>query len=302
MENIIEIEHLSYGYSKNKKVLEDISLNVPKGSIYGFLGANGAGKSTTMRLLMGLHESNTEDNIKVFGQSVSKIYPEGFRRIGSLIDYPAFYSHLSGYDNLKVVCIIRDLPLSKIDETLELVGLSEAKNIKMKKYSLGMKQRLAIGLALISDPELLILDEPVNGLDPQGMVEVRELLVKLNKEKGITIFISSHLLQEIDKMVTHLGIIAEGKIKFEGSREELNQLYSYQRTKFVMENAKDFQSFVADEKIELKDESTLLIDTNSQDKIAEINTKLVENGAKIYQISSEGGLEDWFMELTKQKN
>lgn len=302
MENIIQIENLSFGFSKNKKVLEDININVPKGSIYGFLGANGAGKSTTMRLLMGLHESDYSDAIKVFGQSVSEVYPKGFHRIGSLIDYPAFYSHLSGYDNLKVVCIIRNLDLSKIDETLELVGLTEAKNIKMKKYSLGMKQRLAIGLALISNPELLILDEPVNGLDPQGMVEVRELLVKLNQEHGITIFISSHLLQEIDKMVTHLGIIADGKIKFEGSREKLNELYSYQKTKFVMKNAADFQEILTDEEYELRDENTILMATNSQEKVANINKKLVEKGAEIYQISSEGGLEEWFMELTKQKN
>lgn len=302
MEKIIQIENLSYGYSKHKKVLEDISLNVPKGSIYGFLGANGAGKSTTMRLIMGLHKSDTSNAIKVFGEDVSKIYPEGFRRIGSLIDYPAFYSHLSGYDNLKVVCIIRNLDISKIDEILELVGLTEAKNIKMKKYSLGMKQRLAIGLALISNPELLILDEPVNGLDPQGMVEVRELLVKLNQEHGITVFISSHLLQEIDKMVTHLAIIADGKIKFEGSREELNEMYSYQKTKFVMNNAATYQAFLENEKVELRDESTLVIDTNSQEKIAGINAKLVQQGADVYQISSEGGLEEWFMELTKQKN
>lgn len=251
---------------------------------------------------MGLHKPDSADAIKIFGKSVSEVYPEGFQRIGSLIDYPAFYSHLSGYDNLKVVCIIRNLDVSKIDETLELVGLAEAKNIKMKKYSLGMKQRLAIGLALISDPELLILDEPVNGLDPQGMVEIRELLVKLNKEKGITIFISSHLLQEIDKMVTHLGIIADGKIKFEGSKEELNQQYNYQKTKFVLRNAADFQQVLADEEFELRDNSTLLITTNSPEKVAQINTKLVNKGAKIYQISSEGGLEEWFMELTKQKN
>ena len=214
MENIIEIKNLNFGFDHNKLILKNVNLQVPKGSIYGFLGANGAGKSTTMRLIMGLFNDEA-NSVKVFQENVSTIYPRALQNIGSLIDYPAFYDHLSGYDNLKIVCIIKQLNASKIDEVLDTVGLTEAKNIKMKKYSLGMKQRLAIALALISDPELLVLDEPVNGLDPNGMMEVRELLIKLNKEKGVTIFISSHLLQEIDKMVTHLGIISNVEIKFE---------------------------------------------------------------------------------------
>ena len=214
MENVIEINNLNFGFEPKKLILKNVSLSVPKGSIYGFLGANGAGKSTTMRLIMGLFNDD-ENAVKVFGENVSKIYPDGLQKIGSLIDYPAFYDHLTGYDNLKIVCVIRKLDVTRIDEVLEQVGLSQARNIKMKKYSLGMKQRLAIGLALISNPEILVLDEPVNGLDPNGMLEMRELLIKLNRENGVTILISSHLLQEIDKMVTHLGIISNGEIKFE---------------------------------------------------------------------------------------
>lgn len=298
--NIIEIQNLNFGFDKNKLILKEVNLKVPKSSIYGFLGSNGAGKSTTMRLIMGLFNDD-QNSVKVFDTSVSNLYPEGLNKIGSLIDYPAFYDHLSGYDNLKIVCILRTLNEAKIDEILELVGLSEARNIKMKKYSLGMKQRLAIGLALISDPELLVLDEPVNGLDPNGMKEVRELLIKLNQEHGVTIFISSHLLLEIEKMVTHIGIISHGEIKFQGSKEELNELYRFQKTKFSLKNAKSFESILVENyQVEFKNETDCEIVTSSPQQISEINKILVNNGAEIYQISPAGGLEEWFMEISKQ--
>ena len=298
--NIIEIQNLNFGFDKTKLILKNVNLKVPKGSIYGFLGSNGAGKSTTMRLIMGLFNDD-QNSVKVFDTSVSTLYPEGLNKIGSLIDYPAFYDHLSGYDNLKIVCILRNLKESRIDEILELVGLSEARNIKMKKYSLGMKQRLAIGLALISNPELLVLDEPVNGLDPNGMKEVRELLIKLNQEHGVTVFVSSHLLLEIEKMVTHIGIISHGEIKFQGSKEELNELYRFQKTKFSLKNAKSFESILTENyQVEFKNDNDCEIVTSSPQQISEINKILVNNGAEIYQISPAGGLEEWFMEISKQ--
>ena len=164
-----------------------------------------------------------------------------------------------------------------------------------------MKQRLAIGLALISNPELLVLDEPVNGLDPNGMKEVRELLIKLNQEHGVTIFISSHLLLEIEKMVTHIGIISNGEIKFEGSKDDLNELYRFQKTRFSLKNAKSFESLLAENyQVDFKNETDCEIVTNSPNQIAEINKVLVTNGAEIYQISPAGGLEEWFMEISKQ--
>ncbi|WP_449401423.1 ATP-binding cassette domain-containing protein [Chryseobacterium wanjuense] len=168
------------------------------------MGANGAGKSTTMKMLIG---NITDENnaIKIFNQNLSELYPEGFNRIGSLIDSATFYDHLSGWDNLLVVSELRNLSKTECERVLHLVDLWESKDMKMKKYSLGMKQRLSIAMTLLGKPELLILDEPVNGLDPNGMLEIRELLVKLNKEERVTIFISSHLLQEIEKMITHSG-------------------------------------------------------------------------------------------------
>ncbi len=296
MENVIEIKNLNYSFDKQKPILKNIHLSVPKGSIYGFIGANGAGKSTTMRLIMGLLNDD-KNRIKVFGQSVSEKYPKALQRIGSLIDYPAFYDHLSGYNNLKIVCMIRDLEKSRINEVLEVAGLSHAKNMKMKKYSLGMKQRLAIAIALISRPELLVLDEPVNGLDPNGIIEIRELLMQLNKEHGTTIFISSHLLQEIDKMSTHLGIISHGEMKFEGSRKQLNDLYSVQKTKFSLPDAQKFLPLVPT--AELRSETELSVVTNSSNEIARINQTLVHNGAQVFQIEPAEGLEEWFMEITK---
>ena len=197
---LIQTEGLNFQYSKNKKVLNDISIHVPKGAIYGFLGPNGAGKSTTMRLLTGIipEQGNA---IKLFGNSLQEQLPFVFTKIGSLVESPALYLHLSGIDNLKYIAKLRNIPEAKINETLELVDLSRDGNRKAKQYSLGMKQRLAIAMALLSDPELLLLDEPVNGLDPNGIIDIRKLLIKLNQEKGVTIFVSSHLLSEIEKCV-----------------------------------------------------------------------------------------------------
>ncbi|WP_426478091.1 ABC transporter ATP-binding protein [Chryseobacterium sp. CBSDS_008] len=299
MENIIEVKNLNFGFGK-KLILKNLNLNVPKGSIYGFLGANGAGKSTTMRLIMGLFNDNS-GAVKVFNKNISEIYPQALQNIGSLIDYPAFYDHLSGYDNLKIVCTIKKINVKMIDEILETVGLSHAKNIKMRKYSLGMKQRLAIGLALIGNPDLLVLDEPVNGLDPIGMLEVRELLVKLNKEKKITVFISSHLLLEIEKMVTHLGILSQGEMKFEGSKAQLHKLYEYKKIKFHLNEANKFHELLKEKyNVNILSETEITVVPHSQNEIADINTLLVKEGAQIFQISPMGGLEEWFREVTNK--
>ncbi|MFL3660777.1 MAG: ABC transporter ATP-binding protein [Polaribacter sp.] len=218
---IIQTENLSFSYSKKKHVLKKVNINVPKGAIYGFLGPNGAGKSTTMQLLTGIL-SSPEQNISVFGKELNSQMPHVFSKIGALVESPSLYLHLSGTDNLRCITQLKEVSESKIPEVLELVGLSENGNEKVKHYSLGMKQRLAIAMTLLGEPELLLLDEPVNGLDPTGMTAIRELLVKLNKEKGITVFISSHLLAEVEKMCTHIGIIHKGEIKFEGTMQALS--------------------------------------------------------------------------------
>jgi ABC-2 type transport system ATP-binding protein len=299
MENIIEIRDLNFSFSKDNPILKNVHLDVPRGSIFGFLGANGAGKSTTMKAIIGILDDPNE-SVKVFGTKTKDFYPEGFQKIGSLIDYPAFYDHLSGWDNLMVLSELRKLPKENVEETLKLVGLWDARNTKMKKYSLGMKQRLAIAMSLLGNPELLILDEPVNGLDPNGMIEMRELFVKLSREKGITLFISSHLLQEIDKMITHLAIISKGEIKFTGSKEELNNLYQYRKLAVKITDAeKHIQEIQKNHTAQLVAENTIEFDITSKEDIIKINKDLVSKNLEVFELKSNTGLEDWFIELTK---
>lgn len=299
MNEIINIQNLTFGFSKNKAILKDISLSVPKGSIFGFLGANGAGKSTTMKMLIG-NIPDEKKAIKIFDKNLSEFYPDGFNRVGSLIDTATFYDHLSGWDNLLVVSELRNLPKTECERVLHLVDLWESRNMKMKKYSLGMKQRLAIAMTLLGKPELLILDEPVNGLDPNGMVEIRELLIKLNKEEGVTIFISSHLLQEVEKMITHLAIISHGEIRFSGSIKDLNELYRYNHIRIGINNASGFISKIPENySPKIFDENTLEITVESQKDITNLVKHLVNIDAEIFEIKSTAGLEDWFMEITK---
>lgn len=299
MENVIQIQNLSFEFSKNKPVLKDINLSVPKGSIFGFLGANGAGKSTTMKMLIG-SIPDEQHAIRIFNERLDVLYPDGFNKIGSLIDTAAFYDHLSGWDNLLVISRLRNLPISECERVLHLVGLWDSRNMKMKRYSLGMKQRLAIAITLLGKPNLLILDEPVNGLDPNGMLEIRELLIKLNKEEGVTIFISSHLLQEIEKMITHLAIISHGEIRFAGSIKDLNEMYRYNRIRIGLNHAETFIHEIPENySPKLLDEAGIEVTAESREDITALIKKLVLTDAEIFEIKNSAGLEEWFMEITK---
>ncbi|QPQ52332.1 ABC transporter ATP-binding protein [Chryseobacterium indologenes] len=299
MENLISIRNLNYGFTRDKLILKNIDLSVPKGSIFGFLGANGAGKSTTMKMLIGSIPDD-QNSIQIFEKDLSDLYPEGFQKIGSLIDTAAFYDHLSGWDNLVIISRLRNLPGSECERVLHLVGLWESRKMKMKKYSLGMKQRLSIAMTLLGKPDLLILDEPVNGLDPNGMLEMRELLIKLNKEEGVTIFISSHLLQEIEKMITHLAIISHGEIRFTGSIQDLNELYRYNHIRIGIINATRFIDEVPENySPKIINDHTIEITAESKENIAALIKKLVLAQAEIFEVKNNAGLEDWFMEITK---
>jgi ABC-type multidrug transport system ATPase subunit len=300
---IIQTDNLTYQYSKQKKVLDGVSLNIPKGSIYGFLGPNGAGKSTTMRLLTGIIPEQ-QNNIKLFGKPLKEQFPQIFSKIGALVESPALYLHLSGYNNLRYIAKIRNIDERKIDEVLGLVDLLRDKKYKVKRYSLGMKQRLAIAMALLDEPELLLLDEPVNGLDPNGILDIRNLLVKINKERGVTIFVSSHLLAEIEKMCTHVGIISHGKLRFEGTIEDLSksasgckiQLTFKQDADVWYENLKD--NF---DKVQKVSTQQLSIQFKNREEIPAFITKLSADGALLYEVRIVEGLEEWFMNLTNGK-
>src|SRR5215213_2949540 len=219
--SIIKTKGLTYHYSKDVQTLFDIDLNVERGSIYGFLGPNGSGKTTTLSLLLGLL-NNQKGDIEIFGEHLHANRINILKKIGSLIEAPSLYGHLTAKENLEVYRQVYGVSKERVAEVLQIVGLADTGKKVAKKFSLGMKQRLSIALALLPNPELLILDEPSNGLDPAGIIELRELIKKLNKEYGMTILISSHLLGEVEKMVSHVGIIFRGKIVFQGTLPELH--------------------------------------------------------------------------------
>ena len=221
MSFVLETEGLSKSYKKSQ-ALNGLSMHVPEGAIYGFVGRNGAGKTTLIRLVCGLQEP-TSGSFALYGASdSSKEIADARRRIGAIVETPAVYQDMTAEDNLKQQYRILGLPsFDSIPELLKLVGLEDTGKKKVKQFSLGMKQRLGIAIALAGEPDLLILDEPVNGLDPQGIIEIRELIRKLNREKHITVLISSHILDELSKLATHYGIIDKGQMVKELSAEEL---------------------------------------------------------------------------------
>ena len=208
---------------KNQSAVDHVSLTVQKGAIYGFIGQNGAGKSTLIRLVAGL-AAPTSGQMQLFGKRSGKELTEARKRIGTIIEGPALYPHMTAAENLEAHRLLKGIPGKDcIERTLKLVGLEETGKKKAKNFSLGMKQRLGLAIALLGDPEFLILDEPTNGLDPMGVVEMRELLKKLNREQGVTILISSHILSELHLVATHYGFIHQGRLLEQLTAKELNE-------------------------------------------------------------------------------
>lgn len=298
LQKIIETRSLSYHFGLNQ-VLDQVSLHVDAGSIYGFIGPNGAGKTTCIKILLNLLQTGN-NQVFLFGKEFKSNRTNILSRIGSLIEQPAIYQHLTGRENLKNRAQLLEIPTSRINEILTLVDLSEHADKKSGKYSLGMKQRLGIGLALLSDPELLILDEPTNGLDPNGIIEIRNLLRKLVYEMGKTVFISSHMLSEVEKMVSHLGIINQGKLVFQGSLEELYQISKKQiriqssmpiEAKNLLLNMGYSAELVND---------TLYLPFQTKEQVAKINQILVSNNHSVYSLSqSQDDLENLFLTITQ---
>ncbi len=226
MEAAIKTENLSKEYGGIFRV-KDLNLQIGEGEVYGFLGPNGAGKSTTMKMILGLVHP-TRGSIRVFGKTLTeKTRIEILSQIGSLIESPAYYGHLTGLENMRVIQKLMDLPEKNIQKALHIVRMEKQMNKKVKYYSLGMKQRLGIAMALARFPKLLILDEPTNGLDPAGIEEIRELLRSLPTQYGMTVMISSHILSEIDQVATSVGIIDKGEMIFQGSMEGLRAKSSH---------------------------------------------------------------------------
>ncbi|WDV44918.1 ABC transporter ATP-binding protein [Clostridiaceae bacterium M8S5] len=219
---IIETKGLTKNY-KDMKAVNNLDIKVREGLIYGFLGPNGAGKSTTIGMLLGLIKAS-KGKVSIFGKDINKHRIDILKNVGSIVESPSYYPNLSAYDNLKISADILGLEYKEIDEVLDIVNLSKVRNKKVKKFSLGMKQRLGIAQALIGKPKLLILDEPTNGLDPLGIHEIRELIKSFPQKYGITVLISSHILSEIELIADDIGIIHEGKLLYQGTLKHLKKL------------------------------------------------------------------------------
>ena len=296
----IETSELNYMFRYGKKVVNNVSLKVPEGSIFGFLGPNGAGKTTTIRLLTGMLE-NDRDNILIHGNSLKKNIPAIFKGIGSLIETPSLYLHLNARDNLRVITRLRKMDESRVDEILQIVGLFNDRKRKVKEYSLGMKQRLGVAMALLPDPALLILDEPANGLDPAGIIEIREMLKRLNRDLGKTIFVSSHLLNEVEKTCTHVGIIHKGVMQFQGTMADLQDSAGHGKLVTIkVDDTSRWKNLMSEkypQATALVSNEFVLPVENSED-VTNITRELVMQGVPVRGVRTNEGLEEWFIKMT----
>ncbi len=296
---IVETLGLVHSFTPDEKVLDDVNLVVDENSIYGFLGPNGAGKTTTLRLILGLLQRQ-HGSITIFDKDLGDHRIEVLGKIGSTIESPSIYSHLTARENLQVLQKIYRAPASRIDEVLRLVGLADTGKKRAGQFSLGMKQRLAIAIALLPDPRLLILDEPTNGLDPNGMIEIRELLRSINAERGITILVSSHLLSEIDRLVSHVGIINKGRMMFQGTLDELKE--QQQRSMHVLLETSDVdrtREFLHSANIEASfADGKFHLPAMDKSVVGRLNRDLLASGVDVYEIALvKSDLERIFMDM-----
>lgn len=278
------------------KALEDLDLEVPSGGVSAFLGPNGSGKTTTIRLLLGLLKP-TAGSCEALGLPAGDLGALG--RIGSVVEQPSLYPHLTGRENLEVTRLIRMCPRHRVGEVLDLVGLNDAADRPTKGYSMGMKQRLSLALALLHEPDLLILDEPTNGLDPAGIREMRELIRDLPQRLGVTVFLSSHLLAEVEQVAQHVVILSKGRMRFQGSPAEL-RARACPRLEVLCgdpEKAMDCLAPLGLSAERLGDRILLDADRASAPRIAEC---LVRAGLSLYGLAlQEAALEDLFLSLTE---
>lgn len=297
MEYIVEVNNLEKRYGKFK-ALENLNMQIPKGAIYGLIGKNGAGKTTLIRILCGLQKSSS-GNFSIYEISDSNKSILNIRkRIGAIIETPSICLDMTARDNLIEQSKIIGLPsFEEINKILKLVGLENTENKTAKHFSLGMKQRLGIAISLIGNPDFLILDEPINGLDPEGIIEIRELILKLNKEKGITFLISSHYLDELSKIATCYGIIDKGKIIKEINKDELKQNFRT-KTQISVTNLKQCVQYLEEEKINYKVISDNKIDIYEKVNVSEIVVALSKRDCNVndFQEVNES-LENYYLNL-----
>src|SRR5229473_1083595 len=294
-EKVVETQGLTKVYGKTITAVDRLDLDVYRGEVYGFLGPNGAGKTTTLRMLLGLIQP-TGGTARVMGAAPGT--PASLVKVGAIVETPAFYPYMSGRDNLRLLAMYCGVPMTRVDTTLEQVELTPRARHKFSTYSTGMKQRLGIAAALLKEPDLLILDEPTNGLDPQGMADVRNLITQLGKGQR-TVLISSHLLGEVELMCTRIGVIRKGKLVAEGTIDELRG-----KSKLLIRAKPTDQAMAVlaaecgADKVKVTDDGAFSLSVEPA-RAAELNRRLVQAGIDVTELrESERSLEDVFMELT----
>ena len=299
MTDILVLENVYKSFGK-RMVIDNVSLSVKEGEVFGFLGPNGAGKTTTIKMILGLLSIDS-GRITVMGHDIEKGFEKAMKYISGIVENPDMYGYLSGYDNLLIHARACGAPRERIDEVVRIVGMQKRIKDKFKSYSLGMKQRIGVAQALLHNPKIMIFDEPTNGLDPAGIKEVRDLLKRLAHTEGISVFVSSHILKEMQEMCDTVCIINNGRILRTGSVDELTHdaargLYRYRlrqmdkAVELLRENAADRISEIGEDYVDLH---------VSEDEIEILNRRLVENGITIYGMSPvETSLEQIFMEIT----
>ncbi|WP_221568475.1 ABC transporter ATP-binding protein [Alkalihalobacillus sp. TS-13] len=296
---LIETNQLRKSFGSFKAV-DQVDLKVPTGGIYGFLGPNGAGKSTTIRMLLGLINP-TEGDVQIFGKPLKSNRIDILKKVGSMVESPSYYGHLTAYENLNITRKILDLPKREIDRVLGVVKLTDVKNKLVKKYSLGMKQRLGIAQALMGNPELLILDEPTNGLDPSGIHEMRDLIKRLPKGSGMTVLVSSHILSEIELMADHVGIINKGQMIFQGTLQELRGK-SASTLQIAANPMEDALISLKEMGYRIEVNGGRLFIKDQQVEPSTINKKLVLDEIAVTHLSEQKDtLEDIFLSVTKEE-
>ncbi|MGO4347302.1 ATP-binding cassette domain-containing protein [Paenibacillus sp. MCAF9] len=293
---VIETKGLSKRY-KGRYAVSNLNLKIAKGDIYGFLGPNGAGKTTTIRMLLGLIQPSG-GSVHIFGKSLNKERLSILRRVGSLVEYPSYYGHLSAVDNLEAIRRILGAPVSKIAEVLDIVGLAKEARRPVKGFSLGMKQRLGIASALLGSPELLLLDEPTNGLDPSGILEIRELIKEMPKQHGITVLISSHLLSEVELTAGTVGIIRQGELVFQDTISHLHAQAQGTISLVVSEPELALAALQRQGVGAVQNGSAIMLEHTDNPALARIVKNLVERDHSIYRVEEKRkSLEDLFLQI-----
>jgi ABC-2 type transport system ATP-binding protein len=299
LETILTIKNLNKVYNKYVHAVKNLSLEILKGNVYGILGPNGSGKSTTLGIVLNV-VNKTSGEYSWFGGTMET--HEALKKVGAIIERPNFYPYMTAKENLELVCKIKNIDYSKVQEKLALVGLFDRQNSKFNTFSLGMKQRLAIASALLNDPEILILDEPTNGLDPQGIHQIRDI-IRLIASQGTTILLASHLLDEVEKVCSHVLVLRKGEILYSGPVDEMTSNQSYFELQAEdLEGLKTvLHSHSSVEKI-VEEDGKLLVYTKTPLEASELNKYLSKNNIYLsHLVKRKNSLESQFLELTKNK-